>query len=282
LGYCKSGAGFSIGSICLHKGEEPVIGGRHGICNVFFTRCNLQCMYCQNFQISRNKHPEIEYQLNLEEVLNKIIQILDGGCNTVGFVSASHFIPQINIIIHALSEVGRKPIYVFNTNAYDKPETLRQLEGIIDIYLPDFKYIDNEISVKFSDAPNYPTIALKAIKEMYYQKGSSLIINDNGEAESGLIVRHLVLPGLVDHSIRLFETLANEVSTSIHIALMSQYYPIDEVLGHSLLKRKVTREEYNKVAEAFENLGFYKGWMQFEESPDYYKPDFVLHHPFDR
>ena len=154
-GYCKAGDGFNISSICIHRGEEPPISGRKGICNIFFTNCNLQCKYCQNHQISFNCLNHAADKLSFEEVLTQIISILDKGIKAVGFVSPSHVIPQVKMIIMALKELGYKPAFVFNSNGYDKVEEIKKLEGLIDVYLPDFKYMEEEIAKNYSDAPDY-------------------------------------------------------------------------------------------------------------------------------
>ena len=280
LGYCKSDATFNIASIVSHHGEEPVISGENGICNVFFTHCNLQCTYCQNYQISRNTNKLLQYNLELSEVIEKILSILDTGCDSVGFVSPSHFVPQVNIIINELHKLGRYPTIVYNTNSYDKVDTLKQLEDLVDIYLADFKYINSDIAEKYSDASNYPEIASKAINEMYRQKGSSLILNEKKQAESGLIIRHLVLPNNVENSIEIFRYIAEEISTNVYISLMSQYYPTIKVKNDTSINRTLTNDEYRKVVEAMQNYGFHNGWIQDFESQSFYLPDFNKERPF--
>ena len=280
-GYCRSDAGFNVASVCIHKGEEPVISGKKGICNVFFSRCNMQCIFCQNYQISRNNAKVISYKMQLQEILDRIIEILDTGVESLGFVSPSHFIPQVKIIIAALDQVGRNPIVVFNTNGYDNVSTIRQLEGLVDVYLPDFKYMDDHLSESYSTAPKYSFYASKAILEMYRQKGSTLITNDNGYAESGLIIRHLVLPGHVENSLSVLRFIANEISTNVHISLMSQYYPNEFVKDHPHLGRVPSENEYSIVTREMEKLGFTKGWTQELHSADFYNPDFSNSHPFE-
>ncbi len=282
LGYCQSNASFNIGSICLHRGEEPVIGGESGICNVFFTRCNLQCVYCQNFQISRNHGKIIEHRLELPEIIRNIVRILESGCNTLGFVSPSHHILQMKAIIHALHEIGKNPIIVMNTNAYDRVETLKELEDWVDIYLPDIKYADSTLAKAYSDAADYPEIAFRAVREMYRQKGAMLYQNENGQAISGLIIRHLVLPGHSDDSIAVLRRMSEDISTSVHISLMAQYYPTEAVKAHPTLSRKLFAEEYGKVIDEMHGLGFYQGWIQEMDSPQHYQPDFMQAHPFER
>ncbi len=281
LGYCRTGAGFHIGAVTVHKGEEPVISGKMGICNIFFSRCNLQCIYCQNYQISRNKGKIIDYNYNLNDLTEKIISVLDTGVNAVGFVSPSHCIAQMKMIINALQQRGKKPVIVMNTNAYDNTETLRMLEGMIDIYLPDFKYMDANLSKKYSDVSDYPEIATKAIREMYRQKGSMLRYDDDGNGESGLIIRHLILPGHVENSLAVLRCIAEELSTSVHISLMSQYYPPEPVKDHPVIGRRLNPDEYERVVKEMESLGFYNGWIQELESSSSYVPDFVKEHPFE-
>ena len=281
LGYCKADASFSISSICIHRGEEPVISGNKGICNIFFTNCNLQCIYCQNHQISCNTLDFSAQKLSLKEVLKQITDVLASGINHVGFVSPSHFVPQVKIIVNALRAIGLEPVFVYNTNGYDRPEVIRDLEGYIDIYLPDFKYADEELGRKYSDVKNYPGIALKAIKEMLRQKGTSLPVNEMGYAMHGIVIRHLVLPSHPENSINVLRTIATELSNELHISLMSQYYPTEKVQQHGFLGRVLKPKEYNMVVRELEYLGFENGWVQELSSHDNYRPDFKEEHPFE-
>jgi putative pyruvate formate lyase activating enzyme len=280
LGTCKAGAGFEIASISVHTGEEPVISGKKGICNVFFSHCNMQCIFCQNYQISGKDCSIKTPERTLYEVVKNIKKILDTGIENLGFVSPSHMVPQMKTIIRALQEDGYFPYIVYNTNAYDKVETLKSLEEWVDVYLPDFKYSDPALSLKYSDSSNYPEIAGLAIKEMYRQKGNTIRLNENGIAESGLIIRHLVLPGAVENSLGVLRYIAEEISTRIYISLMSQYYPTPNVSGISPLNRKLIQSEYQQVVEELEKLGFTKGWVQDHESAGFYFPDFESEWPF--
>ena len=282
LGYCGSDANYNNSSIVLHKGEEPIISGKNGICNVFFSRCNLQCIYCQNEQISCNKGKVISHKYSLEDITDKIISIFDHyKTNSVGFVSPSHYVPHIISIIDSLRSKGLNPITVYNTNSYDKVETIRQLEGYISVYLPDLKYMDNMLAKELSDAINYPEIAAKAIKEMYRQKGSTIIKNDEGLAESGLIIRHLVLPAQIENSLKVLRFIADELSPDISLSLMAQYHPMPKVKSHSYLNRKLNTSEYDIVVKESEKLGFHRGWIQELESAEVYLPDFNEEQPFN-
>jgi putative pyruvate formate lyase activating enzyme len=280
LGFCRAGADFSIASICRHKGEEPVISGQHGICNVFFAHCNLQCIYCQNYQISNNANIVEAWNVSLHKAVSRIVPLLENGCQSLGFVSPGHFIPQMLAIIDAVKQQGFSPVIVYNTNAYDRPETLRNLEGIVDVFLPDFKYIEPEMAYEYSGVRDYPECATGAIKEMFRQKGKRLFISDEGLAESGVIIRHLVLPTHVEESIRLLQYLADEFGTRIHLSIMAQYYPTGHVANHAKLNRRITPNEYQLVIDEMERLGFENGWVQQLESSDHYLPDFNQAEPF--
>ncbi len=280
LGYCNSDASYLISSICIHRGEEPAISGNNGICNIFFGHCNLRCIYCQNHQIS-DKNADISgYGYDIDPVIHDIIRILDRGIVNVSFVSPSHFLPHVRAIIAALKARGYHPIFVYNTNAYDRVEEIRKLEGLIDVYLPDFKYVDSSLANTYSDAGDYPDIALKAISEMYRQVGSTLIPGPAGAAERGMIIRHLVLPGHVQNSLGVLEQIAEHISPNVHISLMSQYYPTSEVEDHSLLGRTISRMEYDLVIQKMESLEMNKGWIQELSSTHSFRPDFRKEKPF--
>jgi len=280
-GICKSDASFNIASICIHKGEEPVISGPKGICNIFFTNCNLQCIYCQNHQISDVLIPRDSFRMELDDIVDEVISILEGGINMVGFVSPSHFVPQMKVIMQAVRARGFSPRWVYNTNAYDKVETLKSLEGLIDIYLPDFKYMDPLLAWSLSKARDYPEKASAAIREMYRQKGSSLHLSNENTADSGIIIRHLVIPGQVRNSIEVLRHIAEEISPRLHISLMSQYYPVARVIDHPFLGKELNQDEYNTVVVEMERLGLESGWIQGIESTVHYRPDFEQEHPFE-
>jgi putative pyruvate formate lyase activating enzyme len=281
LGWCKSDASFNISSICIHKGEEPVISGAQGICNVFFSHCNLQCIYCQNHQISDNSGALQQNYNSPGRIVNEITSILDRGINLVGFVSPSHNIPQMLAIIEGVRSAGYNPRWVYNTNGYDSVSTLKKLEGIIDIYLPDFKYSDREIADEYSGAKDYPEVAKMALKEMFRQKGAALHLGEDGTAESGILIRHLVLPGQVNNSLSVLRFIAEELSPKLHISLMSQYYPAHIAITHPSLGRSVGKDEYQAVCSEMEKLGIFNGWVQEFDSSSNYLPDFRRSHPFE-
>jgi putative pyruvate formate lyase activating enzyme len=177
--------------------------------------------------------------------------------------------------------MGARPVFVYNSNGYDRPEMLRLLDGRIDVYLPDFKYSDSALAKRLSGVDDYPQTAVRAIREMYRQKGSPLWVDDNGMAESGLIIRHLALPGMVQQSIDVLRTIAEEISASVYISLMSQYYPPFEIPAFPELNRTLAAEEYQQIVDAFHELGFRKGWMQEIDSAQCYRPRFREEKPFE-
>lgn len=277
-GYCKTDYGLNINSIVVHHGEEPPISGNKGICNIFFQHCNMQCVFCQNHQISNNKSNTSKFH-DFEQIILFITDKLESGCRTIGFVSPSHQIPQMLAIIDAFKYYHPKPVFVFNTNSYDKKEVIKDLEDKIDVYLADFKYFSDDLALKYSDTPNYAIISKAAIKEMLRQKGSQLHMN-GVYAESGLIIRHLVMPGHVENSLNILRYLADNISIKVHISLMSQYHPSGFRPLPEEINRTLYEDEYGLVVEELERLGLENGWIQQLESPGHYLPDFDKENPF--
>ena len=189
-------------------------------------------------------------------------------------------VPQVRTIIKELRRRGYFPIVVYNTNAYEKVETLPIRLCLVDVYLPDFKYLDGTLAARWSGAADYPKVASTALKEMYRQKGNRLFFTDSGKLRSGMIVRHLVLPEAVANSIGVFRFLAEELSLRLSVSVMAQYKPTPEVMNMPPLHRKITAAEYRQVVREIENLGFENGWFQEFDSPEYYNPDFTLPSPF--
>jgi putative pyruvate formate lyase activating enzyme len=279
MGFCAAGDGLYIGSICLHQGEEPPVSGEKGICNIFFQHCNLNCVFCQNHQISRNRSPL--NRVSMEDALESILKIYAKGSGGIGLVSPSHLMPQALRLMENIRLQAPEAVIVYNTNGYDKAETIRAMDGLVDVYLPDYKYSDGVPAREYSSAEDYPDTAIRALREMYRQKGSTLVMDEErGIASSGIIIRHLVLPGAVENSIGCLENIAMELSSSMHISLMSQYRPTAGALKHPPLNREITEQEYNRVVDAFHALGFRRGWVQQMESSACYNPDFTNDDPF--
>lgn len=280
-GQCGSDAGLRIGSICMHRGEEPVVSGKKGICNVFFSSCSLQCLYCQNYQISNRKPLSHSSYYTIRAAVDEIVSCLEQGAEAVGFVTPTHLSPWVRAMVEELHRRGHEPVIVYNTSGYENVEVLKGLEGLVDVYLPDFKYLDPGLASMYSGARDYPEVIKAAMLEMYRQKGSSVILSEGGQVLKGLIVRHLVLPGGIQDSKEILTWIAENLSASVSISLMSQYGPTPLVSDHPVLSRSLTVAEYDEVVTHLEALGFENGWVQEMSSNAHYKPDFNLDHPFD-
>ncbi len=277
LGFCKLDDGLHIANISLHKGEEPLDGSENGVCNVFFSRCNLRCTYCQNYQISQPES-KIPTEINTyENAISQIVAILQNDVHFLGFVSPTSHIPQMIKLIEMVHERGYFPKIIYNSNGYENANTLQSIENYIDIYLPDFKYADEELGKQLSGIRNYPQIATAAIKEMYRQKKA--VLSDTNPA---LIIRHLVLPNHIANSLKVLKTIKQECGTNVFISLMSQYFPVHKALNDNTINRTLTVREYNKILDALDDLGFENGWTQELESNDYYQPDFNKEQPFEK
>lgn len=280
VGRCGVSAQPVVASVCLHRGEEPPISGAVGICNVFFAGCNLRCAFCQNHQISRCGTVQPHWLTTYSDIANSIETCLRQGATAVGFVSPSHQVAQMLRIVAELHRRGLHPRIVYNSNGYDSPQTLRLLEGVVDVYLPDFKYADNAVALACSGVERYVETATAALAEMYRQKGASLVLNDNDEAKFGLIVRHLVLPGHIDNSIAALRLLAERISPRLHVSLMAQYYPPDGLSLGGDLARPLRENEYAAVLAEYNAMGL-RGWAQELCSAQHYRPNFESERPFN-
>lgn len=278
-GFCGAPEGIEVAAVCIHRGEEPPISP---IVNVFFSHCNLQCIYCQNWQISGKNLSGSTFE-NLDEaaLTDRIAALMPQSNGLVGFVTAAHYTDRIPVIVDALRQRGLTPTVVYNSSGYESIDTLRSLEGIVDIYLPDLKYMDSSLAEDYSHAADYPEVATAALLEMKRQVGAGLKCDEEGMAFRGLIVRHLVLPGHTQNSIDCLEWLADHFPPTLHVSLMAQYFPPRAGLPFPL-DRPLTEKEYSLVAEHYQALGF-DGWLQELESECNYRPDFTLNdNPFEK
>lgn len=286
LGFCRAATEPEVASVCVHKGEEPPISGRKGVCNVFFAHCNLQCLFCQNYAISRGMvAPEHVFYRTPEAVEERIAELLPQTENVLGLVSASHYADRIPRLIERLHARGLTPTVVWNSNGYEKPETLQMLAPYIDIYLPDYKYAHSDLALRYSNAADYPQVARKALLEMARQMGSGLLCDAEGMAFRGIIVRHLVLPGQVGNSKDCLHWLADNLGTGIHLSLMAQYFPPEVPQGAQgwpdALGRPLRQEEYDQVLDCFAQLGFEHGWCQELSAAERFRPDFSRQQAFE-
>ncbi len=282
-GQCGIGKECRVASWCDHHGEEPAISGTKGSGTIFAAGCNLKCAYCQNYQISQQEVEKYN-TCSTQELTDIMLQLQKRGCHNINLVSPTHVMPQFVSALALATKNGLDLPVVYNSNGYDNVDVLNMLDDVVDIYLPDLKYANADIATELSGAPDYPDIAIAAIAEMYRQKGP-LILNDDGIAISGVIVRHLVLPGNLADSKEILSRLANAVSPNITVAIMSQYYPTHRTNDFKQfpLTRTITVDEYDSAIDAFISAGLKNGWTQeLSESPENYLPDFEKEkHPFE-
>jgi putative pyruvate formate lyase activating enzyme len=278
LASCASGADPVVSSYTAHFGEEPCLSGTRGAGNVFFGNCNLRCVYCQNWQISQDWAAQRRNEVSVERLAEMLLELQERGCHNIGFVSPTHYAPQMARAVLLAARRGLELPIVYNTNAYDSVEVLRLLEGIVDVYLPDLKYAENEAGSQFSKVPEYSRRAREAIAEMYRQKGSRLVFGENGILESGLLVRLLVLPNGVAGVADSLAWIAEALSPRVAVSLMAQYYPIHRAAQnekYAALSRSITPEEWAEVLAALEANGIENGYQQALETANrYYRPDF--------
>ncbi|MDD5038061.1 MAG: radical SAM protein [Dehalococcoidales bacterium] len=280
--FCHSAYLPIVSTVCAHHGEEPVLSGSRGSGTIFFGNCNMRCVYCQNYQISQDWKTQQDNEVDFHTLAERMLYLQNElRCHNINLVSPSHFVPQIvRALLEAVPGGLRLPL-VYNTNGYDSLKTLRELDGIIDIYLPDLRYASDKWARKFSQAPDYVTNARAAIKEMYRQVGN-VVLDAAGIAQRGLIVRLLILPNGLAGSQDSLIWLAKEISPKVTVSIMSQYSPAHRAWRIPSLARTITPSEYAEVAELVYSLGLENGWLQEMGAAKNYLPDFTRQgHPFD-
>jgi len=257
-GFCRSGEEVIVSSYNAHFGEEPPLVGNFGSGTIFFTNCNLKCVYCQNYPISQLGNGN---KVILPDLAKIMLALQKRRCHNINLVTPTHFVPQILNSLKLAIKMGLHIPIVYNTSGYDSVNTLNLLDGVVDIYLPDARYADNEIARKYSSAPDYFEIMKKALKEMYHQVGD-LALDKAGVARSGLIVRHLVLPEGLSGTRKIMQFIAREISPHTYISLMAQYFPAYQAGQFPSLSRRINREEYREALQAFKEEGLEDGWFQ--------------------
>lgn len=250
-GDCHSTDELIISSVGPHYGEEPPLVGTHGSGTIFFTNCNLSCEFCQNYDIS---HLGIGERVSIEELARSMLKLQHRGCHNINFVTPTHFTAQIVDAFILAVEKGLEIPIVYNCGGYESAETLRLLEDIVDIYMPDIKYSDDENALKYSGIKNYWEVVTSALKEMHRQVGD-LKISKQGIAQRGLLIRHLVLPNDAAGSKKVIDFVAGEISTNSYLNIMDQYRPVYNASKYEKLNRRITPSEYKKVVD----YAFYKG-----------------------
>ena len=258
VGFCGAGAKVKIARAALHFWEEPCISGEEGSGTVFFSCCNMKCIYCQNYRISAlNQGAEV----SAEELSAKFLDLQKQGASNINLVTPTHFIPQLtDALSHAKKSGLRIPI-VYNCGGYESVEALKMLAGYVNIYMPDMKYYNDKYAVEFSSAPNYFTTAQKAINEMFSQVGKPCF-DERGIMQKGVIVRHMMLPGLMFDTKRIIDYLYETYGDDIYISLMSQYTPMPNVSGNKKLNRKISTEYYNAMVEYCIEKGIKNAFIQ--------------------
>jgi len=280
VGSCNSGYLPIVSSVGAHHGEEPVLSGRRGSGTIFFGNCNMRCVYCQNHQISQDPENQQRYEVGTAVLAERMLYLQDElKCHNINLVTPSHFVPQIVKAILEAVPMGLRLPLVYNTSSYDSLKTLRELDGIISIYLADLRYASNEMGRKYSRVRHYADSSRAAIKEMYRQVGN-LEVDDEGIARKGLIIRHLVLPDGIAGSEESLPWLVSEISPGVAVSIMSQYHPAHRAYKYRELNRRISPGEYVEVVGLVERLGIQNGWMQGMESPANYLPDFSADEPF--
>lgn len=276
LGYCRLPAKIVMDCELAHHGEEPPLSGKNGAGTIFFSSCNLFCIYCQNYQIS---HEACGKELTVKQMADVMLDLQKRRCHNVEPVTPTPQMPLIMEALYLARAGGLKIPFVYNCGGYENPEVIKMLDKMVDVYLPDFKYGLEEDGIAFSSAPQYPRFALDSLKEMVSQVGDDLEL-ENDVARRGVIVRHLVLPGRMENSKEALRLIKKEISTSVPLSLMSQYTPIAKVRDHPLLGRRINKDEYKQVLDYALKLGFKNLFVQ-EVNNFKLTPDFDRENPFD-
>ncbi len=250
-GYCCAGSMPEVSSHSPHFGEERPLVGFHGSGTIFMTHCSLQCLFCQNYSIS---HLGEGQEVSFERLGKMMIELQSMGCHNINFVSPTHYVPQILKAIPPAVEKGLSVPLVYNTGGYDSVQTLKLLDGVFDIYMPDFKFSDSKPAQEYSQASDYPENVKLALKEMFSQVGD-LLVDEKGIALRGLLVRHLVLPQGLAGTREAMHFMAQELSKNTYVNIMDQYYPCGKISLNSPLGRRITKEEYNEAIEAAKKEG---------------------------
>ena len=258
-GFCRVGAKPRVASWNVHPWEEPPISGSRGSGTIFFSGCTARCLFCQNYPISQLG---VGNEVSVERLAEMMLELQGKGCHNINLVTPTHFVPQIMAALPYAIERGLRLPLVYNTSGYEMVEALKLLDGVVDIYLPDAKYADDETARRLSGFVRYVEANRATLKEMYRQMGEELVLDDDGIARRGLIVRHLVLLDGLAGTPKVLRWLAENLSPRVHVSLMDQYFPAHKAVGHPILGRKITTDEYEEALRAFDEAGLENGWRQ--------------------
>lgn len=273
IGYCQSGHEIKAALASVHMWEEPPISGSCGSGTIFFSGCNLRCVFCQNYTISSENSGKTISTERLSEIM---LEQQAKGVHNINLVTATHFIPSIIKAVQKAKNNGLKIPIVYNTGGYEKVESIKMLEGTVDIYLPDIKYFSPELSLKYSGASDYFDYASEAVLEMYHQTGNN-IYDDNGIMKSGVIIRHMIMPSHKEDSYKVLDWIRDNIGTEACVSLLSQYTPAYNAEKYKEINRKLMSLEYTRVIEHFFDIGLKNGFMQEKSSAESkYTPIFDL------
>ena len=271
VGRCKATNKVKIALYSTHDFEEPCISGENGSGTVFFSNCNLNCIYCQNYKISQLGKGE---EITIEKLAQIFLSQQQKNVENINLVTPTSYVPQIIESIKIARKNGLKIPIVYNTNSYETVETIEMLKGYIDVYLPDLKYFENDLGKKYSNINNYFEVATKAIEEMVKQVGKPKL-NEKGILEKGVIIRHLVLPNNIENSKKVLKWIKDNLADKVYVSIMAQYFPTYKAKENEELNRKLTEEEWSEIEEYIEKIGIENGYIQeLGDHEEEYVPDF--------
>lgn len=271
IGRCKSTDKVKIALTSLHHFEEPCISGKDGSGTIFFSNCNLSCVYCQNHKISQEGSGR---EISIEELAENFILQQNKHAENINLVTPTMYVPQIIEAIKLARKYGLNIPIIYNTNSYENVETIKMLKGYVDAYLPDFKYYDNELSKKYSKVDNYFEVASKAILEMYYQVGLPKF-DDKGMIKSGVIIRHLILPNHLENTKKILMWIKENMPRRTYVSIMAQYFPTHKANEYPEINRKLNVDEYEEISKFLEGINLENGYFQeLEDNEEQYVPNF--------
>lgn len=256
VGYCGAGSDLMVSSAFPHFGEEPPLVGFNGSGTIFLTHCNLRCIFCQNYDISHLGRGD---RITLSDMARAMVKLQEMGCHNINFVTPTHYASQIVASLPKAMEWGLRLPIVYNCSGYESIEVIRLLEGVVDIYMPDVKFMDEKYSKRYSNAPDYPEVIKKVLKEMHRQVGD-LTTNSKGVAERGLLIRHLVMPGGVASSEAVLKFIAEEISVHSYVNIMNQYRPEYRANEYSEISHPITHQEYLEAIQLAKGFRLHRGF----------------------
>jgi putative pyruvate formate lyase activating enzyme len=273
VGYCKSTNTSKVSLVYIHEWEEPFISGENGSGTVFFTNCNLSCIYCQNYKISQENFGQ---EVSVERLSEIFLELQQKNVHNINLVSPTHYLYQVRDAIIIAKQNGLNIPIVYNSNGYENVEALKSLEGLINVYLPDLKYYDNILAERYSNVKDYFKYATNAILEMFRQVGSPEF-DENGIIKSGLVIRHLILPNQVENTKHILKWIKENLPDEVFVSLMGQYTPMYKALDDRNMNRRIYKREYDEIIDYFFEIGLSNGYVQeLSSAQKIYTPTFDL------